>query len=132
MRESMKKLLLLIEDNPLLTGMYKTAFEKKGIQVLFAHDGEEGIELAKKERPDLVVLDLLMPGIDGFEVLKRLKRDAATKNIKVVVLTIVTEEESQEKAKSLGAVDYLIKPHLKLHEIVERVLRHFDNGKVAV
>ncbi len=120
-----KKILLLIEDNPLLTGIYKTAFEKKSVEVLLAHDGESGIALAQNERPDVIVLDLLMPGIDGFEVLQRLKKDAQTKDIKVVVLTILTEEEAKAKAKKLGAVDYLIKSQLKLQEIVERVLAHF-------
>lgn len=122
-----KKLLLLIEDNPILNGMYKSAFEKQGVEVLFAHDGESGIELAREKKPDLVLLDLLMPGIDGFEVLRKLKSDEATKDIKIVILTIVKEEKSIKKARGLGAVDYLIKSELKLGEIVEKVLSHFNH-----
>ena len=104
-----QNILLLIEDNPLLTGMYKTAFEKKGLEVVIAHDGDTGIELAKEKKPDIVLLDLLMPGVDGFEVLKELKKDESTKHIKVVVLTVVKDKKSQEKAEKLGAVDYLLK-----------------------
>jgi len=117
--------LLLIEDNPLLVGMYKTALEKKGLEVLFAHDGKTGIQIAKKQKPEIVLLDLLMPGIDGFEVLKRLKKGKTTRKIKVIILTVVKDKQSQEKAKKLGALDYLIKSDLKLQEIVKRVLTHF-------
>jgi len=120
-----KKILLLIEDNIMLTEIYRAAFEKEGVEVLLAHNGEDGIALAQKEQPALIVLDLLMPGISGFEVLKKLKEDAQTKDIKVVVLTILTEEKTKAKARKLGAVDYLVKPQLRLQEIVESVLKHF-------
>ncbi len=119
-----KKVLLLIEDNPLLTGLYKTAFEKEGLEVLFAHDGETGIALAKEKQPNAILLDLLMPGIDGLEVLKKIKSNSITKKIMVIILTIVSKEDSQKKAKDLGAEDYLIKSELELNEIVNRVLEH--------
>ena len=122
-----KNLLLLIEDNPLLVGMYKTAFERNGINVVFAHDWKTGIELAKEKKPDIILLDLLMPGIDGFEVLKKLKTDSETKDIKVIILTVIEEKKSMERVKKLGAIDYLIKSELKLNEIVERVSEHFLN-----
>jgi len=118
--------LLLIEDNPILNSMYKAAFEKKGFSVFFAHHGEKGLEIAKEKKPDLIVLDLLMPGMNGFEVLAALKADPATKDIKVIVLTVVNKPESKEKAKALGAVDYLIKSDLDLSEIVELVTSHLS------
>lgn len=121
-----KNVLLLIDDNPLLTGMYKTAFEKAGMSVLFAHDGKEGIQLAQEKKPDIVLLDLLMPGIDGLAVLRTLKNDASTKDIKVVILTIVPASEKAEEAKKLGAVDYICKPDLELHDIVKRVIAHMN------
>lgn len=117
-----KKLLLLIEDNPLLTGMYETAFVKAGFEVAFAHDGELGLSLAKDKKPDGIILDLLMPGMNGFAVLERLKKDRITKGIKVIVLTVVTKQEDLERAKKLGVVDCLIKPELTLAEIVKRVV----------
>jgi DNA-binding response OmpR family regulator len=117
----MKTLLLLIEDNPLLTGVYKAAFERAGFDVILAHDGKSGLELAKTKKPAGIVLDLLMPGIDGFGVLQELKTDASTKDVKTVVLTSDTKQEDVEKAKRLGAVDYLVKSELNLADIVARV-----------
>lgn len=119
-----RKILLLIEDNPLLTGLYKAAFEKRGLNVFFAHNGEDGLKLAKDKKPDLLLLDVLMPGMDGFEVLKALKNDPLTKKIKVIILTIVNDKKSEQRAKEMGALDYLLKPKLKLKEIVEKVLAH--------
>lgn len=120
-----KKLLLLIEDNPLLTAMYETAFAKAGFEVIFAHDGETGLALAKDKKPDGIILDLLMPGMNGFSVLEKLKEDETTRDITVVVLTVVTKQEDLERAKQLGAADCLIKPELTLAEIVKRVGSHF-------
>jgi DNA-binding response OmpR family regulator len=119
-----KHILLLIEDNPLLAGLYRTAFEKRGLEVLFAHDGESGLKIAKEKKPEIILLDILMPGIDGFVVLEQIKTSPEMKNTKVIVLTIVKDEKSIEKARELGASDYLIKTELKLNEIVERVLGH--------
>lgn len=118
---SSKKSLLLIEDNPLLTGLYQAAFEKEGFAILVAHDGETGLALARQKKPHLILLDLLMPGKNGFEVLSELKKDPATAGIKVVILTIVEDAQSQEKAKKLGATGYLIKSNLKMPEIVAQV-----------
>ena len=121
-----KRLLLLIEDNPLLTGMYKTAFENAGFEVIFAHDGESGLTMAKSENPEGIMLDLLMPGMSGFQVLEELKKNDNTKDIKVVVLTADEKKEDLDKAKELGAIDCLIKPELTLAEIVSRATTSFN------
>lgn len=118
------KTILLIEDNPLLTGLYRMAFEKAGYKVLIAHNGEEGLHLAGEVLPDLITLDILMPGMGGFEVLKSLKSGEKTKKIKVIMLTVVTDEESKKQAKDLGAEDYIIKSELDLSEIVKRISEH--------
>jgi DNA-binding response OmpR family regulator len=120
-----KYILLLIEDNPLLVGMYKMAFEKKGVNVLFAHDGKMGLHLVKEKKPDIVLLDLLMPGMDGFEILKALRKDPATKRTKVIILTIVDDTKKRQKAEKFGILDYLLKSKLELHEIVEKVCSYF-------
>ena len=119
-----KNLLLLIEDNPLLTGLYKAAFEKAGINVLIAHDGKRGLELAKEKHPSVIVLDFLMIGMNGLEVLQLLKSDPATQNIKVIMLTVASEQQDKDKAKELGAVDYLTKSELSVNDIVEKVTKH--------
>ena len=122
-----KKILLLIEDNPLLNGLYREAFEKAGLEVIFAFDALSGIELAKKNHPNLILLDLLMPGGDGFGVMKEVGKDPSLKNTKIVVLTVVTKDEDKNKAKELGAIDYLIKSDMKLDQIVKRVLAHLND-----
>lgn len=119
-----QKTVLFIEDNPLLCGLYQIAFEKAGIATLVAHDGERGLELAKEKLPDLIVLDILIPGMSGFEILEALKKDAETKNTKVVILTVLVDDEIKKKAEALGAVDYMIKSELDLAEIVQRASKH--------
>jgi CheY-like chemotaxis protein len=109
--------------------MYRAAFEKAGFEVAFAHDGETGLTLAADKKPDVILLDLLMPGMNGFEVLKALKANPATKKIKVIILTVVTDEESKHKADELGADGYLIKSELTLAQIVEKILSFFPENK---
>ena len=121
---SKKQLLLLIEDNPLLTGLYEAAFEKAGFDVIVAHDATEGLAFAKDKKPDGILLDLLMPGIDGFDVLEKLRADESMKKIRTIVLTSVTKKEELDRAKNLGALDCLVKSELTLATIVERVKSH--------
>lgn len=119
-----KNLLLLIEDNPLLTGLYKAAFEKNNINVLVAHDGKRGLELAKEKHPGVIVLDFLMIGMNGLEVLQLLKNDPETRDIKVIMLTVASEQQYKDKARELGAVDYLTKSEMSVADIVEKVKVH--------
>ena len=118
---SKKTLLLLVDDNPLLTGVYKTAFERADFEVVVAHNGERGIQIAKDKRPDAILLDLLMPGLSGFEILIQLKLDDATKDIQAIVLTAGGKEEDLEKAKRLGAFDCIVKSETGVAETVDRV-----------
>ncbi len=120
-----KTLLLLIDDNPLLTGVYKSAFERAGFEIILAHNGKTGLALAKEKQPHGIVLDILMPGIDGFTVLQELRADATTKDIKTIVLTSVAKEEDLEKARRLGALDCLVKSELTLADIVSRATKDF-------
>ena len=124
-----KRLLLLIEDNPLLTGMYKNAFENAGFEIIFAHDGESGLVMAKNENPEGIILDLLMPGIGGLKVLEELKKDDRTKDIKVIILAVNIKEEDKKKAREMGAIEFFIKPELTLAEIVERTTSALDKAK---
>ena len=121
-----KKLLLVIEDNPLLTTMYKTAFEKEGLNINIAHNAKDGFLLLKKESPDLILLDILMPGMSGLEFLERIRKNK-TNNHKVVVLSVLSDKETIEKAKQLGALEYLVKSQLNLSDIVARVIVHINS-----
>jgi DNA-binding response OmpR family regulator len=120
-----KKLLLLVEDNALLEGMYLAAFEKAGFDVILAHDGGEGLELAKDRKPDGILLDLLMPGMDGFQVLEHLGESGELKKIKTIVLSSVTDKDELARAVKLGALECLVKSELALSEIVKRVNAYF-------
>lgn len=102
--------ILAIDDEPELLQQVRNLLEAEGHQVETAEDGETGLRKARDLSPSLILLDVLMPGIDGFEVLTRIKRDKATWHIPVVMLTAKGESQSMFKAQELQAHDYLIKP----------------------
>lgn len=125
----MTKKILIIEDEKDLRFFLTTAFKTEGFEIIEAIDGETGIEKAKKEKPDLILLDLLLPGIDGFEVLSRLKKDEELEKIPIFVLSNFDQEEKKEKSFKLGAVDYLVKANFSLEEIVEKVSSFLKNAQ---
>lgn len=113
--------VLLVEDDTFLSNIYHKKFEMEGFKVSLADNGEAGYEAAQKKNPDIILLDVLLPKMDGFTVLEKLKKDAATKNIPVILLTNLGQKDDVEKGLTLGAVDYLIKAHFKPGETVEKV-----------
>lgn len=116
--------ILIIEDDINLTELYQAKFSMEDFQVLTAADGAKGIEAAVAEKPDIILLDILMPNVNGFEVLKELKEHQETKDIPVIVYTnlgTTDSDERRELAFSLGAADYLIKALHEPDAIVERV-----------
>ncbi|MFA7244912.1 MAG: response regulator [Candidatus Magasanikbacteria bacterium] len=113
--------VLLVEDDNFLGNIYKTKFELEKFKIILAKDGQEGLEMAKKKKPDIILLDVLMPKMDGFTVLENLKKDKNTVNIPVILLTNLGQKDDVEKGLELGAVDYLIKAHFKPSETVEKV-----------
>ena len=113
--------VLIVDDDAFLSGIYATKLELEGFAVVSARDGDEGLKAASRELPDLILLDVLMPKLDGFEVLKRLKADEATKDIPVIMLTNLGQKEDVEKGLSEGAVDYLIKAHFVPAEAVAKI-----------
>lgn len=115
------KKILIIEDEFSLLSVLKMKFEQSGYKVLTALDGGGGISIAENEMPDLILLDIIMPEMDGFEVLKKLKEETKTKEIPVVILTNSGREEEVGKGYDLGAVDYLVKANLSLEKIEDKV-----------
>ena len=113
--------VLLVEDDSFLANIYKTKFELEGFKVSVSNDGAVGLADAKKKKPDVILLDILLPKMDGFSVLGQLKKDAATKDIPVILLTNLGQKDDVEKGIELGAVDYLIKAHFKPSETVAKV-----------
>ncbi len=113
--------ILLIEDDTFLANIYKTKFEMEGFVVDVAENGELGLKEVQKRQPDLVLLDILLPKMDGFTVLQHMKEDAELKNIPVILLTNLGQKDDVEKGLKLGAADYLIKAHFKPSETVDKV-----------
>lgn len=105
----MKK-VLLVEDEKNVILSVKACIDAGGYRVDVVEDGEEALNYVRKENPDIILLDLLLPKLDGFEVLKVIKNDPDTKEIPVIVLTAKAEEESRQRALSLGADGYMTKP----------------------
>ncbi len=116
----MKK-ILFIEDEEALQKTLGEVLKQEGYEIIPALDGEAGLNLLKSEKPDLILLDLVMPKMDGFEVLKRLKADEETKDIPVIVLTNLEGIGDVGKAIELGATTYLVKAQYSLEEVVEKV-----------
>lgn len=113
--------VLLVEDDSFLANIYKTKFEMEGFKVTVAGNGELGLKEAKKKIPDVILLDILLPKMDGFTVLEHLKEDSELKNVPVILLTNLGQKDDVDKGLKLGAADYLIKAHFKPSETVEKV-----------
>jgi len=113
--------ILLVEDDPFLLSMYTVKFELENFKVISAEDGEKGLNLAKKENPSIILLDIMLPKKDGFEVLAELKKDENTKNIPVILLTNLSQKNEVSQGLSLGADDYLIKAHFMPSEVVDKI-----------
>ena len=117
----MAKTFLIVEDDKFLRELITQKLIKEGYETSEAIDGEEGIKKIKEEKPDLVLLDLILPGIDGFEVLSKMKEDLALAQIPVIILSNLGQKEDVERGLKLGAVDYLIKAHFTPGEIIEKI-----------
>lgn len=121
----MKK-ILLVEDEAALRKTLGTFLKQEGYKMILAADGEIGLRLAKSKKPDLILLDLVLPKVHGFDVLAQLKSDPGTKQIPVIVLTNLEKIEDIEKAIEMGATTYLIKARYSLEEVVEKVRKIFE------
>jgi DNA-binding response OmpR family regulator len=113
--------ILIVEDDKFLRGLIAQKLDKEGYQVVEALDGEDGVKKAGAERPNLILLDLIMPGVDGFQVLSRIKSDQDLKDTPVIILSNLGQEEDIKKGMALGAADFLIKAHNTLEEIIGKI-----------
>ena len=113
--------VMIVEDDPTLRDIYTTRFGAEGYTVVSASDGEAALSTAVKERPDLILLDIMMPKISGFDVLDILRATPETKDTKIIVMSALSQTADIEKGKSLGANAYLVKSQVTLSEVVEKV-----------
>ena len=116
-----KKTILIIEDDKFLRDLIAQKLLKEGFDISEAIDGEQGFKKVKEDRPDLILLDLILPGIDGFEVLAKIKEDPVLAEIPVIILSNLGQKDDIERGLKLGAVDYLIKAHFTPGEVIEKI-----------
>jgi len=122
----MAKTILFIEDESALQKTFGDILSQEGYEMVSALDGEVGLRLAKEKKPDLILLDLILPRVHGFEVLKQLKTDPETKKIPIIVLTNLEGIGDVEKAIELGANTYLIKAQYSLEEVLEKIKKALE------
>jgi DNA-binding response OmpR family regulator len=121
--------LLIVEDDAFLQKILVAKFAKEGFAILTASDGKEGLDQIKKEKPALVLLDLIMPNMDGFDVLYAVQTDASLKSIPIIVLSNLAQDEDVQRAKDLGALDFLVKGDLAINELVRKVKETFAKAQ---
>ena len=119
----MKKKILLVEDDASLAAVYRARLELEGFDIKEVHNGEDALSAAVSYRPDLILLDVMMPKISGFDVLDILRNTPDTTNVRVIMLTALSQPKDKERAEQLGADAYLVKSQVVIGDVVERV-RH--------
>ena len=125
--------ILIIEDDPLMLRLYQKIFRFEGFEVDVATDGELGLDSARKIKPTLILLDIMMPKLNGLQVLEKLKSDSETKKIPVVMLTNLAGSQDAEKAMSMGAVKYIIKSEYdpkQVTNMVKEILAGYTRDQV--
>jgi len=117
----MPKKILIVEDDKFLRELISQKLSNEGYEIIEAIDGEQGLKAMEKEIPALVLLDLILPGVDGFGVLEKMKQNTSLSGVPVVILSNLGQKEDIEKALKMGANDYLIKAHFTPGEIIQKV-----------
>lgn len=127
--DTRKRKILLVEDDTALASVYRSRLELEGFDVCEANNGEDALSLAVPEHPDLILLDVMMPKISGFDVLDILRNTPETTNIRVIMLTALSQPKDKERAEQLGVDDYLVKSQVVIGDVVERVRYHLGMSK---
>ncbi|OGZ33720.1 MAG: hypothetical protein A2Y98_03495 [Candidatus Portnoybacteria bacterium RBG_19FT_COMBO_36_7] len=113
--------ILIVEDDPFLSEMYSTKLIQENFEVDFAIDGKEALKKAREGKPDMILLDIVLPKMDGFEVLREIKKDPAIRDIQIIALTNLGQKEEVEKGLKLGADDYIVKAHFTPTEVINKI-----------
>lgn len=117
----MAKKILIIEDEELINGLLEKKLSQQGYSVKVANDGQEGLEALKEERPDIVLLDIIMPRKNGFEVMEEMQKEGWLKDVPVIIISNSGQPVELDRAKKLGAKDWLIKTEFDPQEVIEKV-----------
>lgn len=121
-----KQRILLVEDDQALAEAYQDRLEMEGFDVLWVENGEKALARALEHQPDLILLDVMMPRVSGFEVLDILRNTKETAHIKIIMLTALSQDKNKQQAKELGADDYLVKSQVVMNDVVARIKHHLN------
>lgn len=124
-----RKKILLVEDDEVLASVYRARLEMEDFEVMEVHDGEQALTAALKYRPDLMILDAMMPKISGFDVLDILRNTPETMNLQIIMLTALSQESDCERAEKLGVDEYLVKSQVMISDVIEKVREHLGIGE---
>lgn len=124
--DSKNKTVLLVEDDDNLANVYETRLQAEGFNTKRVANGEDALAAALKVKPDLILLDIMMPKVSGFDVLDILRNTPETLNVKIIMLTALSQDSDRERAKSLGVDDYLVKSQVVIADVVEKVKQHLN------
>jgi len=121
--------ILLVEDDEALAQMYTMRLQAEGFSVEHVANGEEALSAAVKFHPDLILLDVMMPKISGFDVLDILRNTPETANMRIIMLTALSQPKDKERAEALGVDDYLVKSQVVIADVIERIKEHLEKDK---
>lgn len=124
-----KPKILLVEDDEALAQMYTMRLEAEDFEIQHVANGEDALSTAVKYRPDLILLDAMMPKISGFDVLDILRNTPETANMRIIMLTALSQPKDKERAESLGVDDYLVKSQVVIADVIERIRHHLGIAK---
>lgn len=119
--------ILLVEDDDALANVYVMRLKGEGFEVVRVANGEDALAVAKEQRPALVLLDAMMPKVSGFDVLDILRNTPETANLKIIMLTALSQESDKQRAQGLGVDDYLVKSQVVISDVVDRIKFHLNN-----
>lgn len=116
--------ILLVEDDTALSGVYKSRLELEGFEIREVNDGEKALAAALEFRPDMILLDAMMPKISGFDVLDIIRNTKETASMKIIMLTALSQAKDKERAETLGVDEYLVKSQVVIGDVVEKIKQH--------
>jgi DNA-binding response OmpR family regulator len=124
MVEEKQKMILLVEDDDNLASVYETRLQAEGFATKRVANGEDALAAALQTKPDLILLDVMMPKVSGFDVLDILRNTPETQGVKIIMLTALSQDSDKQRAESLGVNDYLIKSQVVIADVVEKIKEH--------
>lgn len=125
------KKILLVEDEPLLANLLKQRLEKEGFEVVAGHDGEEALKILETVQPDLILLDIILPKVSGFEVMEAIQKNPNYKKAPIIVISNLGQDTDMAKGQSLGAIQYFIKAQVSIEELTGKIKDFFANQKIS-